>query len=112
MPRSSPGTTPPLWRQTASRRESLLHVLLHAPVQRVGHEDLATRAHRDVMRLAVLAERLALPGPGHDADHLAVEIELHDLAGVAVRQPDVLVGTHEQPAGRAGMLRLADVVAV
>ena len=46
------------------------------------------------------------------AQHIAVEIERHDLPGVAVRQPDGLIGRHEQPAGRAGVLRLADVVAV
>ncbi len=40
-----------------------LHVLLHAPVQRIGDENLAARTDRDVMRLAVLAERLAVPAP-------------------------------------------------
>jgi len=42
----------------------------------------------------------------------AVEIEPHDLPGVAVCQPDGLVVGHEQPARGAGVLRLADVIAV
>ena len=46
--------------QSSSAERLALHILLHAPVQRVGDEHLAARADRDVMRLAVLAERLAL----------------------------------------------------
>jgi len=87
-------------------------VFLHPPVQRVGDEHLVAWADRDVMRLAIFAGRLAGARAFHRADHLAVEVELHDLAGVAVRQPDVLIGAHEQPARRARMLRLADIVAV
>ena len=79
------------------------HILLHAIVQRVGNEDLVARAHRDVMRLAVFAERLALPRTFHFSDDVARKIQLHDFAGVAVRQPDVLVFCHEQAARRAGM---------
>src|ERR1043166_3447017 len=64
------------------------------------------------MRLSVLAERLAVAGAGHLAEHVAVEVERHDLPGVTVGQPDRLVRRHEQPARRAGMLRLADVIAL
>src|ERR1700733_7196046 len=94
-----------------ARGSSLPHILLHAPVQHVGYKNLIARADRDVMRLAVFACCLARPGAGHHAQHVAVEIELHDLAGVAVRQPDV-VRAHEQPARRARMLGLADIVEV
>ena len=55
------------------------------------------------MRLAEFAERLALPRARHLAYDVALQIELHDFAGVAVRQPHVLVGSYEQPARRAGM---------
>ncbi len=64
------------------------------------------------MRLAVFAERLALPRPFDVADDVAVQIELHDPAGVAVRQPDVPVGVHTEAARRAGMRRLPDVITV
>jgi hypothetical protein len=62
--------------------------------------------------LAIFARRFARTCSGHGTHDLAGQIELHDLAGMAMRQPDVLIGAHEQPARRAGMLRLADVAAV
>ena len=67
----APGLTPRSWRSRHTQK-SPLHILLHAPVQRVGDEHLAARADRDVMRLAVLAERLAVAGIGHPAEHVAV----------------------------------------
>jgi hypothetical protein len=86
--------------------------ILNAPVERVGDEDLVARADRDVMRLAVFAERLALPRTFDFADDVAVQVELHDLADVAVCEPDVLVRPHAQAARGARVLRLADVAAV
>ena len=89
-----------------------LHIFLDAPVQRVGDEHLAARADGDVVRLAVFAERLALPRALHGAEHISLKVERHHLPGVTVRQPDRLVRRHEQSAWRARMLRLADVIAV
>src|SRR5262245_16064609 len=57
------------------------------------------------MRFAELAERLALPA--HGAEHLALQIELEDQAGVAVREPELLIGRDEQPARRTRVFRLA-----
>lgn len=64
------------------------------------------------MRLAVSAERLALPRALHHADDVAREIELHDLAAVAVREPDVAVSAHAQAARRAGVAAFANGIAV
>ena len=40
----------------------------------------------------------------HDAQDLAIEIELEHLAGMPMGKPERLVGSDEQAAGRAGML--------
>src|SRR5262249_42507055 len=53
-----------------------------------------------------------LAGVWNLAQHIAIEIERHDPSGVAMSEPDGLIRRHEQPAGRAGMLRLADIIAV
>src|SRR5262249_17783653 len=85
----------------------LAHELLHPPIERVGDQDLVLGAHRDVVRFAEPAERLALLA--HDTEHIAVEIELDDLAGVAVREPEVLIAPDEESARRAGKLRFTRV---
>src|SRR5262249_18373791 len=62
------------------------------------------------MRFAELAERLALSA--HGAEHGAVQIELEDQAGVAVREPELLIGRDKQPARRARVFRLAYEIAI
>ena len=61
------------------------------------------------MRFAVLARRLALRAG--DAEHLAVHVELHDLAGVAVGKPDA-AAVDDEAAGRAEQRSFLHVVAV
>src|SRR5262245_20105621 len=89
----------------ADRSGRLLDEFLDAPVQRVGHIDIVRGAHRDGVRLAELAERLALAAG--DPEHVAGKIELEHLAGMAMGEPEVLVGRDEQAARRAWVLRLA-----
>src|SRR3979411_99047 len=53
------------------------HEFLHAPIQRVGDVELGFRADRHEVRLAELAESLALLAD--HAQNLALQIELEDL---------------------------------
>src|SRR5262245_9606903 len=81
--------------------------LLHVPVKRVRDVDVLFPVERQVVRLAVAVGALALRAAR--AEHFAIQIELHDEAGVAVRHHDVLlVVAHAKPAGRARMARFAE----
>src|SRR5512146_2130586 len=80
---------------------------LYPPVQGIRDVDLFLLAQREKVRFAVLTDSLALTA--RRPEHTAVQIEFHDLSRMSMREEDVLVAAHAQPARRAGMLRLPEV---